>query len=316
VKGERLFELLNYLLDKRRVTAPELAARFGVSERTIYRDMESLSGCGVPVIANQGAGGGFEIMEGFKLEKSYLSPPELADLSGALRGFDEALKAPALRTSLGKLSALGAAGRRAKDAPFPLPPPLSISLTPWGGPSPDAALVDLFRRAIDARRPLSIDYSDARGDASERIIEPYTILLGGATWYAHAWCRERGAFRLFRLSRVRKAAFASGTFDPYAHGPVPPPFAESAAETIVEVVLEADARSRVAFEEAFGAEAIVDDREGRVRARFRYPEGEWLVRSILALAIEVEVISPESLRGELYEAARGIVEKNRKIDIN
>ena len=72
MKDNRLFRMLYYILKKGKVTARELAERFEVSIRTIYRDIDSLSSAGIPIYAIQGKGGGIEIADEFVLSKSLL----------------------------------------------------------------------------------------------------------------------------------------------------------------------------------------------------------------------------------------------------
>jgi len=76
MKIDRLFAITNILIDKRSVTAAELAQKFQVSARTIYRDIEILSTNGVPVITLQGKGGGISIMDGYSIDKTVLSDDE------------------------------------------------------------------------------------------------------------------------------------------------------------------------------------------------------------------------------------------------
>lgn len=76
MKNNRLFRILYYVLGKGKVTAKELADKFEVSVRTIYRDIDSISGAGIPIYATQGKGGGIEIAEDFVLSKSFLSENE------------------------------------------------------------------------------------------------------------------------------------------------------------------------------------------------------------------------------------------------
>ena len=66
----RLFKMLYYLLDKGRATASELAEKFEVSQRTVYRDVEALSGAGIPVYAEPGRKGGICLLRGFTLDRA------------------------------------------------------------------------------------------------------------------------------------------------------------------------------------------------------------------------------------------------------
>ena len=83
MKTDRLVSIIMMLLDKERVSAQELADRFEVSPRTIYRDIETINMAGIPVRSTPGVGGGFEIMQEYKLDKNVFSA---ADLSAILMG--------------------------------------------------------------------------------------------------------------------------------------------------------------------------------------------------------------------------------------
>lgn len=81
----RLFKIVYHLLDKGRTTAPELAEKFEVSVRTIYRDLDAISAAGIPIYTVQGKGGGIFILPEFVLEKSLLTPQ---DAAGKRANFD------------------------------------------------------------------------------------------------------------------------------------------------------------------------------------------------------------------------------------
>ena len=76
MQESRLFRILYYLLEKGQASAPELAERFEVSVRTIYRDIDALSSAGIPVYTQTGRKGGIRIMDGFILDKAVLSEQE------------------------------------------------------------------------------------------------------------------------------------------------------------------------------------------------------------------------------------------------
>ena len=88
MKDNRLFRILYYILEKGKVTASELADKFEVSVRTIYRDIDSISSAGIPIYALQGKGGGIEIAEDFVLSKSLLSENEKQQIMSSLQGLD------------------------------------------------------------------------------------------------------------------------------------------------------------------------------------------------------------------------------------
>jgi predicted DNA-binding transcriptional regulator YafY len=318
MKNDRLFAIVNHLLTRGRTGARQLAERFEVSERTIYRDMDSLSGNGVPVIAVPGAGGGFEIEEGFRIDRSFLTGEELADLKGALGGFTEALKSRPLERSLAKLEGLGPRSRatgndrarrgnaeRVPAARGASPAPaLLVTLTPWGGRSAESRVVEQLRDAVAERSLVSLLYRDHRGVVTERVVEPFSVVLGGAVWYLHAWCRLRDAFRLFRISRVVEATTLEERFDPWLRAPVPGPFVLTPEEDLVEVLLEVGASRLPGLTEALDDAVVTPAAGGSARVSFRCPAGEWLESYVLSLGPGVAVVEPRELRETLTRGDR------------
>ena len=88
MKMERLIGILSILLQREKVTAPELAEQFEVSRRTIQRDIESLCRAGIPISTAQGAGGGISIMEGYRVDRTVLTAPEMQAILAGLRSLD------------------------------------------------------------------------------------------------------------------------------------------------------------------------------------------------------------------------------------
>ena len=105
MKNSRLFKILYLLVEKRAVTAGELAERLEVSERTIYRDIDALSAAGIPVFTQKGQGGGIRLMDQFVLDRALLSPEEQDEILFALQAI-LATGGGAEADTLSRLSAL------------------------------------------------------------------------------------------------------------------------------------------------------------------------------------------------------------------
>lgn len=82
---ERLVQMVFYIVDRKRVTAKELADFFHVSARTIYRDINILSIAGIPVISEKGAGGGISFIDGYTMDKALLSKDEQVSICQGLQ---------------------------------------------------------------------------------------------------------------------------------------------------------------------------------------------------------------------------------------
>ncbi|WP_165802957.1 helix-turn-helix transcriptional regulator [Pelagivirga sediminicola] len=191
-----MLKLLQVLRERRTaVTAQVLASRFDVSERTIYRDIDTLAELGVPVVGE--AGVGFILLPGFFLPPMALTQVEAdAILLGlrfvAARGDEEI--ATAADTALGKITEnMGddeAASMRWNG------------LT--AGPAGSGKLAELatIRAALRSQKKLQIGYRSGDGEERTRIIWPVAIGFFGQAELLAAWCEMRDAFRHFRLDRI------------------------------------------------------------------------------------------------------------------
>jgi predicted DNA-binding transcriptional regulator YafY len=304
VRADRLLGILMFLLDKGKATAAELSKRFEASERTIYRDMTALSTAGFPVTSLSGPGGGFTMTEGYVLDRSFLTPSEVLSLLGALDAVGEAARGSGLEMALEKFRAISTKGKPSREA---LPPPIVVSLSPWGGRASGERKVELLREAIEKRRVIAFSYSGLRGPSGRREAEPFTLALGGSVWYLHAFCKLRKEFRLFRLSRMDGLETLGERFDPRKRLPVPPPWSANWGDgPLMAIVLEFSKENRMAVLDSFPAEEISETEEGLLRVSFAWPQAEPPVRFILGFGPGTRVVSPESLRETVKEAAAAL----------
>ncbi len=303
-----------YLLDKGKATAGELSKRFEASERTIYRDMTALSTAGFPVTSLSGPGGGFTMTEGYVLDRSFLTPAEVLSLLGALDAVGEAARGSGLEAALEKFKAIAAKGKPQRDS---LPPPIVVSLSPWGGfASGDGHAsgerkVELLREAIEKRRLVSFAYSGLRGPTGRRTVEPFTLALGGAVWYLHAFCRLRNEFRLFRLSRMEGLEALGERYDPRKRLPVPAPWSAGWGDgPLIDIVLDFSAENRLAVLDSFPSEELSESPDGGFRASIRWPASDSPLRFILGFGPGTSVVSPAWLRDAVRAAADSLSRAN------
>jgi predicted DNA-binding transcriptional regulator YafY len=174
MKLDRLLGILTILLQKDRVTAPELAEKFEVSRRTIGRDIDALCMAGIPVVSYQGSGGGISIAEGFKLDKSVLTAYELSDIVAALKGIGSVSEQSNIERVLDKLNANA-------DAVVSLREPVIIDLAShYGGQLTEK--IELIKRAVLGGQIIEFDYYYDKGE-SHRRVEPYFVIFQWSAWY-------------------------------------------------------------------------------------------------------------------------------------
>ena len=198
--ADRLFQIVLQLGRGRIVTARALAERFEVSERTIYRDIQDLVASGVPIDGEAGVG--------YRLNRGYTIPPlmfdqeELQALSfgaAVAKAWGDAPMAEAAERILSKVDAvLPEKLRPVLDGQALFVPGFQMS-------EAVSAMLGEVRTAINRRVRVYLEYTDASGAPTERIIWPVALMYWGTSWTVGAWCELRQDFRSFRIDRILSA---------------------------------------------------------------------------------------------------------------
>lgn len=197
----RQLETIYILMNKGTVTAEELAEHFEVSTRTVYRDIDSLSMAGIPVYASRGKGGGIRLMERFVLDRRLLTREEQGRILAALASLRETGASQDERT-LEKLETFF----HAKPLDW-----VAIDFSDWSGRRGE--LFGQIKEAILGRHVMTFDYYGQYGDMMHREVEPVQLLFKEYTWYMKAFCRARGAMRLFKVLRMKRVEIREENFE-------------------------------------------------------------------------------------------------------
>lgn len=194
-RAERLHAITNHLRARapRLVSAAQLSERFGVSQRTIERDLRSLNDAGVPIFGIPGRNGGFSVLPDHAMPPLQLTVQEATACVLAFSMLDRSPFSPDARTALDKIR-------------LALPPPIAQAVD---ADATSAAVVTVAGRGaitsarwLDAVREhllVNITYGD---DPKPRLVEPYTTLEGAGSWYLVGWCHRRQDVRGFRTDRI------------------------------------------------------------------------------------------------------------------
>ena len=286
----RLFRILYCLLEKERVTAPELAQKMEVSVRTIYRDIDRLSGAGVPIYCNQGKSGGIFLMDSFVLDKSLLSEAEREDVLLSLQGL-EALKGES--QALEKLQSLFQANSENW---------IRVDFTDWRNQKYQADLFDVVKQAIFQKCLISFLY---RGQEKEetRIVEPLQLVFKR---YLYGFCRGKQDFRFFKLSRVSQCQILSEKFERKAGQRSI--IKEKVREELVRLKLKFDKSQAFRVYEEFSGQ-IRQDPAGNLLVETEFPKHSSLYSYLLSFLDGVEVLEPLEVRQEFARIVNIISQK-------
>ncbi len=280
----RLLGMIYILMKQKTVTAAELAERFEVSVRTIYRDLDTLSAAGIPVYAKKGKNGGICLTEQFVLNKMLLTQEEQQEILSGLISLRET-RAEGEENILQKL------GEFFRTDPVEW---LAIDLSDWSGSRKQ--LYEDIKNAILARRLIQFDYYGRNGQMSRRTVEPVKLLFKEYTWYLKAFCRERNAWRVFKLFRMKRLEVLDEVFVPqkeyiYEESAPDHPF------TLIDIWI--DQKEAYRIYDRFEEDEIEVLSDGNFMVHMHASVDDWVYGVILGFGPSAEVISPDAVRQEI-----------------
>ena len=304
MKVDRLVSIIMILLDKKRIGAQELADMFEVSPRTIYRDIDAISMAGIPVRGTSGVGGGFEIMQGYKIDKKVFSTADisallmgLSSLSGIARG-DEVVHA------LAKVKSFIPADR-AKDIELKVNQ-IRIDVSPWIGNSSIQPYLEIIKAALQENRLLSFEYFAHHGNKTTRTVEPYQLVLKSNHWYLQGYCDKRKDFRLFRLSRMSNLQMQEETFALRDYQKPTLDFADilETMQTKIKIRIHKSVVDRVL--DFCPYEDFSPDGDEYYMVSFPFIENEYHYGILLSFGDKCECLEPSHIRAEMKRKICGI----------
>ncbi|GAA1874864.1 WYL domain-containing protein [Pseudonocardia ailaonensis] len=350
MRASRLMALLFVLQRRRAATAAELAAELEVSERTIYRDVASLTDVGVPIWTEPGPGGGIRLVEGWRTRLDGLTAQE----AGAML----AMGAPAVLAELGMGSAL--AGAQAKilatlpeglrDHARTVAERVHLDAPGWFRAPAEVTHLAALAGALWEERRVAIRYGPRK---VRRVVEPLGLVLKAGVWYLVAQVRPEAeptlgtgaeptvgpgaeptvgpegesaagrVVRTYRASKIDEATVLDQTFTRPPDFDLPSHWARSAAE-FASTMLRDRVRIRVSPRGLRGLPSVTDtdaataaitaagepDAEGWRELTLDVESLTVASGQLLALGGEVEALDPPELRERLAEYGRAVLERN------
>ncbi|RIV17917.1 YafY family transcriptional regulator [Fibrisoma montanum] len=302
----RLVALLTLLQTKRLLTATELAQRFSVSTRTIYRDIRSLEEAGVPVVTQEGKG--YMLMEGYRLPPVMFTREEAIALLTAEKMAAQLTDAPTAQLTGSAMDKLRSALRRNdRDHLETLSPHIQV-LGPVNQPGHSNAYQQLLT-AITNQRVVQLTYWAPDAEApSQREVEPIGLYMN-YRWHMVAYCRLRQNFRDFRLDRIQHLTVSQERFTARPETLRQYLTAEAERGTKLKVVIRwqreailpalAQHWQDTKYQYGWAHEQLLPD--GQVEMTFIIGSLTYLAAWLLPYAGAVTVVEPPTLRQHLSE---------------
>lgn len=302
---DQLFEFVYILIDKKQVTAKEMAERFGVSTRTIYRWMEALSVSGIPVYSLKGRGGGIAISEKFAMDNTVLSEDERLAIISSVK---------ALENLSGKNGAAITPERKAADKLSRLVTSdtdwLEVDFAPW---SPEGSevrnLFGILRDSILKKRQITFDYFTGDGRIEKRIVHPWKLVFRGQAWYLYGWCTSRKTERFFKLTRMRNLVMTSKNAN-IERSAYPQRGARTPEYSAPLIQIKAKiTKEKISYlMDSFICSQIKVQKNGFVNVTFTAPDTPWLCEILLSFGAQIKITSPARVKNKIVEMAGNISE--------
>jgi len=302
MKIERLLGILMLLINRKKVTAKELADHFDVSVRTIQRDMDTLTLAGIPLYADVGVNGGYQLLEHYKMDKNFLNVDESKVLIGFLESLQQVSPNREVKSIYNKFqTVLPKLDQQSK---------VVIQLNPLMQTKEIQEVINKITFGQDYNRVLEITYRNAAFEASLRRVHPYTLVMYGSAWYLYGYCELRSSFRLFKLSRVTQCDVLSEVFD-LKEMPNPLPWQEenSYKREGTLVKLEIDRVLEGKLPEYFEHHQC-EFHPDKIIVTLNFPVDEWYYSLLLGLVPHVKVLEPEWVRTEFVDRLKKSIALN------
>ncbi len=274
--NNRLFEIVYILMQKRKATAKELADRFEVSTRTIYRDIETLSTANIPIYASKGKDGGIGLLDEYVLNKTILSEEEQNQILFALQGMKK-VKGQDEKDILEKLSIFF--NKKINDW-------IKIDFSNWGNIQEER--FDIIKSAILNKQLVQFTYYNSNGEESKRIVEPLQIWFKDKSWYLVSYCKLKQDYRIFKIARIKEVKMLQEHFE----RELPKEENEQYNFKIIELELEINKAMTYRVYDEFESKEITKKEDGNFIIKVKYPENEWVYGYILSFGEYAKVLNP------------------------
>ena len=292
--NNRLFEIVYILIQKKKVTAKELANRFEVSTRTIYRDIEILSRANIPVYATKGKDGGIGILDEYVLNKTILTEEEQNQILFALQGMKK-VAGQDEKDTLRKLSRLF--NKNVDDW-------IRIDFSNWGKDNEKEKRFNMIKTAILNKNQIEFVYYNSNGEKSQRTVEALQVWFKDKSWYLIAYCKMKQDYRIFKIARIKEIKILEEHFKRELQQ-------ENKKEEykFKTVTLELEISKKMAYRvyDEFEDSEINKKDDGSFIINVEYPENEWVYGYILSFGEYVKVLSPERVKRTIKDKIEKIL---------
>ncbi|MDU7242696.1 YafY family protein [Clostridium sp.] len=307
MKIDRLVSIIMILLERKKISASELAEMFEVTPRTIYRDIEAIILAGVPIVTYPGVNGGIGIMDEYKIDKKIFTKSDVETLLIGLSSMSSAFSKEEIKCTLAKIKGLFPE-EHIKEIELKSNQ-ISIDLTPWIGNKDLKSNLEQIKKAMNDKKILIFNYFDSKGKKSNRKVEPYQLVLKESNWYLQGYCISKQDFRIFKLSRISdikviEESFITRKFNLKSLGSW-----DYIEKNIIMIKLLVDESLREKMIEHCGEENIKSYKNNKLLIDFPFINDDFGYNLLLSYGNKCECLEPINIRNELIRRIKSMLDK-------
>lgn len=299
MKINRLFNIVYILLEKKSITAKELAEQLEVSTRTIYRDIDILSSSGIPIYANQGKGGGIALLDNFILDKFIISEDEQNEILMGL----QSLKATKFLNTEEIMKKMASIFKK-KNYKW-----IDVDFSYWYGDKREKEIFDSLRYSVLNSYIAEFDYYNSNCEKNKRNVCPLRLKYKGISWYLQAYDNIKKDYRTFKICRIQNLKITNNLFDKNLYKvPDKVEFLDSKTN-MVNLKLKFENYMAYRIYDSFNCDEIIKNEDNTYTVTIKIPESNWLYDYIFSFGSGVEVLEPISIRNNIFNEANKIISK-------
>ncbi|PIH03476.1 helix-turn-helix transcriptional regulator [Clostridium combesii] len=306
MKINRLLAIVVMLLNREKISASELAEKFEVSVRTIYRDIEAINLAGIPIVSQVGNNGGFYIIDNYKINHQLLTLEDMISIIEALKNMNRFLEDKSIEVAIEKVKNIVP---KEKKEVFDLHfDQMFIDTLPWGFKKCDEESLKykIIHNAVESKKCIAFDYRNSKSEYNWRKVEPLTLVFKGFYWYLFSFCKLKDDYRFFKLSRIENLTVLDEkisedriSYKEYIN-------INKTQEVPTRVVLKFSEKVRYRVDDCFDKNDIKIQEDDSVIVDTYFLEDEWVYSMILSYGEYVEVLEPNHIREIIKDKCKKI----------
>lgn len=300
MKIDRLLSIIFILLKNKRITAKELSDKFEVSERTIYRDLNTLDIAGIPIISFQGKDGGYGIVESYRINESFFKKEEASTVVDILKSLSNIFEEINIDNIINNASIIESKSN------------IKFDFSHWGNDLEIKEKINLINSAIKHQHKIEFNYYNSSGDITYRKVSPIKLILKSSNWYLHGFCHLKNDERVFKIIRIEKLIKLQEKIEITINSNNQNYYdifnkRDFETDNQVSLVLKFDISTYFYAKELFSEKNIIDKNDNHFYVKVSYPEDNWVYSMILSFGEKVEVIEPKYIRNIIVEKVNKII---------